>query len=285
MRKYTILILLIFSVNIHAQYPVHDAITYIQETIKAIQDEIYQSLDLDVAAEQLDVLYQDYAAAIEQLNVLQQQYQKQIEIYEAGVKAYTYIGDPSKLAAFLNSKFVHSDMLSQTLNLSKKYQKTDFTDEDDIINGLNSLEHSWKKCLVQEDQIKESKAKYTSAKEVTDYYLEGDGSFENQMAELETYDVQYDPQDGDLANTAYANYKVNTWTANAMGQWMQQDMIHKKLQQEQMYTQNCFWERGEKWHKQQLDAEKILDENLENGVNPSDLLDKELEELCNIWGD
>ena len=103
----------------YATYVVHDSISYIHDTVKAVQDELYQQLDLDTAAEALAVGQDTLDTCRDTLKTARETYDTAVNIYNTAVQVKNYIGDPARLVAYINSRFWHDQEIAAALKITQ----------------------------------------------------------------------------------------------------------------------------------------------------------------------
>ena len=123
MRKSNLFFLLwsmLCSSPVWAFYPVHDSVTYVHNTVKAIQDELYQQRALDYQVDQLGKTAEILQTGLDTLKVTQDTYSTCKDMYDTAVAISDYIGDPRKLTAYMNREFWHDDEIQAALNITRE---------------------------------------------------------------------------------------------------------------------------------------------------------------------
>ena len=123
MRKSNLFFLLwsmLCSSPVWAFYPVHDSVTYVHNTVKAIQDELYQQMALDYQVDQLGKTAEILQTGLDTLKVTQDTYSTCKDMYDTAVAISDYIGDPRKLTAYMNREFWHDDEIQAALNITRE---------------------------------------------------------------------------------------------------------------------------------------------------------------------
>ena len=93
---------------------VHDSVIYVHNTIKAIQDEAYQQMALDIGADQLGTTGEILKTSVDTLKVTKDTFDVCKDTYDTAMDISGYIGDPMKLTSYLNSRFWHENEILQT---------------------------------------------------------------------------------------------------------------------------------------------------------------------------
>ena len=124
MAKYTAAVL--FAALLCAPPPamaflqeVHDSVIYVHNTIKAIQDEAYQQMALDIGADQLGTTGEILKTSVDTLKVTKDTFDVCKDTYDTAMDISGYIGDPMKLTSYLNSRFWHENEISAALNITR----------------------------------------------------------------------------------------------------------------------------------------------------------------------
>ena len=98
---------------------VHDSVIYVHNTIKAIQDEAYQQMALDIGADQLGTTGEILKTSVDTLKVTKDTFDVCKDTYDTAMDISGYIGDPMKLTSYLNSRFWHENEISAALNITR----------------------------------------------------------------------------------------------------------------------------------------------------------------------
>ena len=120
LKIFILFLMLAASSPVWAFYAVHDSVTYVHNTVKAIQDEIYQQMDLDFQLDNLGKTSEILDTSIDTLKVAEKTYSTCKDMYDTAVTISNYIGDPERLVAYMNREFWHEDEIRYAMNITRE---------------------------------------------------------------------------------------------------------------------------------------------------------------------
>lgn len=223
----------------YATYVVHDAISYIHDTVKAVQDELYQQLHLDTAAEVLAVGQDTLDTCRDTLKTARETYDTAVNIYNTAMQVKNYIGDPARLVAYINSRFWHDQEIAAALKITQ--------DAMDLADGkvsnasqieflLNDIDYSMGLAQQrQSGQLAETQKETLSAKEIMKSWEQ---KMLAQLRDLNIIDQQYDSRSSSLNEIQHAAYKNSIWQSNTLGQMFAAQTVHSAMIAQQLYSDN-----------------------------------------------
>ena len=223
----------------HATYAVHDAITYIHDTIKAVQDELYQQIDLDTAAEALSVGQDTLTTCRDTLKTARDTYDTAVNIYDTATHMKNYIGDPARMVAYINSRFWHDREISAALNVTKEALELadgDVCSTADIEFLLDDIDYSMR--LAQQRQSEQLAKTQKEALATQEIMKNWEQKMLTQLRDLNTHDQQYDSRNSTLNELQHAAYKNSIWQSNTLGQMFAAQTVHSAMVAQQMYSDN-----------------------------------------------
>ena len=223
----------------YATYVVHDAISYIHDTVKAVQDELYQQLDLDTAAEALAVGQDTLDTCRDTLKTARETYDTAVNIYNTAVQVKNYIGDPARLVAYINSRFWHDQEIAAALKITQDAMELadgKVSNASQIEFLLNDIDYSMRLAQQrQSGQLAETQKETLSAKEIMKSWEQ---KMLAQLRDLNIIDQQYDSRSSSLNEIQHAAYKNSIWQSNTLGQMFAAQTVHSAMIAQQLYSDN-----------------------------------------------
>ena len=223
----------------YATYVVHDAISYIHDTVKAVQDELYQQLDLDTAAEVLAVGQDTLDTCRDTLKTARETYDTAVNIYNTAMQVKNYIGDPARLVAYINSRFWHDQEIAAALKITQDAMELadgKVSNASQIEFLLNDIDYSMRLAQQrQSGQLAETQKETLSAKEIMKSWEQ---KMLAQLRDLNIIDQQYDSRSSSLNEIQHAAYKNSIWQSNTLGQMFAAQTVHSAMIAQQLYSDN-----------------------------------------------
>lgn len=222
-----------------ATFSVHDSVSYIHETIKAIQDELYQQMDLDYQIDQLGKTGEILKTSIDTLKVARDTYDTAMDIYNTATDIADYIGDPMRLLNYMNSRFWHEHEIKAALNITR--EALDMADSKVCNTGnieymLHQVEYSVRDAEVTKSENLAETQKGALA--VHKFMSEWGPKALTQLTELNREDQQYNARNSTMTEMQYATYKNGIWQSNTLGQMFAAQTAHSAMVAQQMYMEN-----------------------------------------------
>ena len=223
----------------YATYVVHDAISYIHDTVKAVQDELYQQLDLDTAAEVLAVGQDTLDTCRDTLKTARETYDTAVNIYNTAMQVKNYIGDPARLVAYINSRFWHDQEIAAALKITQDAMELadgKVSNASQIEFLLNDIDYSMRLAQQrQSGQLAETQKETLSAKEIMKSWEQ---KMLAQLRDLNIIDQQYDSRSSSLNEIQHSAYKNSIWQSNTLGQMFAAQTVHSAMIAQQFYSDN-----------------------------------------------
>lgn len=152
-RLLVLALLVLWGSTSHAFFSeVFDSTNFMLQTLKKMDDKLFQTDALAKAAEQLRTMGEELAVAREALETTNEIYDTGVKMYDVQQKIRDYMGDPTKLMSLLNNQFIGSDFISFSNGMAKKamsgsFDLTDFYTYkktlDESIYVSSKLEKAW----------------------------------------------------------------------------------------------------------------------------------------------
>ncbi len=268
MRKSKIFILFFLAVitpSAWAFYAVHDSVTYIHNTVKAIQDELYQQMDLDYQIDQLGKTGEILKTSIDTLKVAQETYSTCKDMYDTTVTISNYLGDPQRLVHYMNKEFWHEDEIYAALNITR--EAMDMTDSK--VANTGSIEYMLRQidyALADEDIRRSENLAETQkgAIAVHKFMSEWGPKALLQLQDLNREDQRFNGRNSNQTEIQHAIYKNGIWQSNALGQMLASQTMHSAMVAQQMYSENLRLDEADlKKAKAVYDARKINESGAE----------------------
>ena len=218
---------------------VHDSVIYVHNTIKAIQDEAYQQMALDIGADQLGTTGEILKTGLDTLKVTQDTYNTCKETYDTAVDISNYIGDPIKLISYLNSRFWHENEISAALNITRdamEMNNSSVASTGEIESMLRQVDYGLADVqLKQSENLAETQK---GAIAVHKFMSEWGPKALIQLADLNREDQKYNPRESSLTEMQYAAYRNGIWQSNTLGQMFAAQTAHSAMVAQQLYMEN-----------------------------------------------
>ena len=218
---------------------VHDSVIYVHNTIKAIQDEAYQQMALDIGADQLGTTGEILKTSVDTLKVTKDTFDVCKDTYDTAMDISGYIGDPMKLTSYLNSRFWHENEISAALNITR--DAMEMADGDVAYTGeIESMLHQVD-YAVADVQLKQSENLAETQKgaiAVHKFMSEWGPKALIQLADLNREDQKYNPRESSLTEMQYAAYRNGIWQSNTLGQMFAAQTAHSAMVAQQLYMEN-----------------------------------------------
>ena len=239
MRKYVIILALICSSSAWAQFAVHDSVLYIHNTIKSIQDELYQQLDLDFQMDQLGKTGEILRTSVDTLKVAKDTYQTVSDVYDTAMNISNYIGDPAKLISYMNSRFWNEHEITAALNVTKTIMNM----SDGAVASTNDIEYLLRQADYASTEIDVNSSRdlahtQKGALAVKKFMGEWGPKALLQLQDLNREDQKYNARNSNLNEMQYATYKNGIWQSNTLGQMFAAQTAHSAMVAQQMYLEN-----------------------------------------------
>lgn len=262
MRKsklFVLLALAAFTPSVWAFYPVHDSVTYIHNTVKAIQDELYQQMDLDYQIDQLGKTGEILKTGIDTLKVAKDTYSTCKDMYDTAVTISNYIGDPQKLVSYMNKEFWHEDEIRAALNITR--EALDMADSK--VANTGNIEYMLRQIdyTLADEDIKRSENLAETQKgalAVHKFMSEWGPKALLQLQDLNREDQKFNGRESNQTEIQHASYKNGIWQSNALGQLLATQTMHSAMVAQQMCSENLRLDEADlKKAKAIYDARKI----------------------------
>lgn len=262
MRKsklFVLLVLAAFTPSVWAFYPVHDSVTYIHNTVKAIQDELYQQMDLDYQIDQLGKTGEILKTGIDTLKVAKDTYSTCKDMYDTALTISNYIGDPQKLVSYMNKEFWHEDEIRAALNITR--EALDMADSK--VANTGNIEYMLRQIdyTLADEDIKRSENLAETQKgalAVHKFMSEWGPKALLQLQDLNREDQKFNGRESNQTEIQHASYKNGIWQSNALGQLLATQTMHSAMVAQQMYSENLRLDEADlKKAKAIYDARKI----------------------------
>lgn len=262
MRKsklFVLLALAAFTPSVWAFYPVHDSVTYIHNTVKAIQDELYQQMDLDYQIDQLGKTGEILKTGIDTLKVAKDTYSTCKDMYDTAVTISNYIGDPQKLVSYMNKEFWHEDEIRAALNITREAMDM----ADSKVANTGNIEYMLRQIdyTLADEDIKRSENLAETQKgalAVHKFMSEWGPKALLQLQDLNREDQKFNGRESNQTEIQHASYKNGIWQSNALGQLLATQTMHSAMVAQQMYSENLRLDEADlKKAKAIYDARKI----------------------------
>lgn len=241
MKKYLGLVLfsavMLLGSSAYAQWAVFDAVSDANDMIKQMMDKTYQTLDLDISAEELGIESEQLDNLIETLKTAKETYELGVEQYEKVTWIGDNIGDPTKIAAFVNEEFTNIESLDEAISISKKVMNADPEDlldfdyaekllkDADSVLGTSSTGESkevYKKSSERNaDQVKRAK----TVDEMADKFAE---ESKEKLEKLNKQNKSLDPKSSSLIEISYGTFQGNMYLAELLSRMHSADLAHYK---------------------------------------------------------
>ncbi len=218
---------------------VHDSVIYVHNTIKAIQDEAYQQMALDIGADQLGTTGEILKTGLDTLKVTQDTYNTCKETYDTAVDISNYIGDPIKLISYLNSRFWHENEISAALDITRdamEMNNSSVASTGEIESMLRQVDYGLADVqLKQSENLAETQK---GAIAVHKFMSEWGPKALIQLTDLNREDQKYNPRESSLTEMQYAAYRNGIWQSNTLGQMFAAQTAHSAMVAQQLYMEN-----------------------------------------------
>ena len=242
MRKTKFLLLVLaaaFAPSLWAFYPVHDAVTYVHNTVKAIQDELYQQMSLDYQLEELGKTGEILRNSIDTLKVAKDTYSTCQNMYNTAVTISNYIGDPQKLVSYLNKDFWHDDEITAALNITREAMDM----ADSKVANTGNIEYMLRQIdyALADEEIRQSETlaeTQKGARAVHKFMSEWGPKALIQLQGLNREDQKFNPRNSNQTEIQHATYKNGIWQSNTLGQILAAQTMHSAMVAQQMYSDN-----------------------------------------------
>jgi len=247
MKKYhfiLIVFLLVCGSPAWAFQAVHDAVLYVHNTVKAVQDELYQQLDLDFQLDQLGTTGEILRTSIDTLNVAKDTYQTVTDVYDTAMNISNYIGDPAKLISYMNSRFWNEHEITAALNIAS----TALNMSDGAVAATADIEYMLRQVDYAAAEVDINRSRdlahtQKGAIAVRQFMSEWGPKALLQLQDLNREDQKYNGRDSDLTEMQYATYKNGIWQSNTLGQMFAAQTAHSAMVAQQMYLENSIRDR------------------------------------------
>lgn len=203
-----VLVLLSVPSRVFGQWAVHDAITYVNQLLKSVQDEIYQQMDLDFQASQLGTTGEILAASVDTLKTAQDTYRTMNDMYTEVMNVRDYIGDPMKLASYLNSRYFHSNELGGLISMTDTIMNrsnSSMGSMDTIDRLLSDADYALRD--IERDKARERAVRQKAALLAKEYFREKPRRLRDALEDFYKEDKKLKP-DASLNEIAHAQYKT-----------------------------------------------------------------------------
>ena len=264
MRKSNLFFLLwsmLCSSPVWAFYPVHDSVTYVHNTVKAIQDELYQQMALDYQVDQLGKTAEILQTGLDTLKVTQDTYSTCKDMYDIS----DYIGDPRKLTAYMNREFWHDDEIQAALNITREAMDM----ADDRVANTGNIRYMLRQIdyALADEEIRRSENLADTQKgalAVHKFMSEWGPKALLQLQDLNREDQRFKPRSSNQTELQHATYKNGIWQSNALGQMLAAQSMHSAMVAQQFYAENLRLDERDLKKAQALhDARKINESGAE----------------------
>lgn len=237
-RKLSIIILMFcLSHGLFGQEIVHDALQYVYNTAKGIQDELYQQLDLDFQMAKLGKTGEILKRSIETVKIGQETFSVVEDMYSTSMDIYGSIGDPAALVSYMNSRFWNEheiDAAIDIMNGALAMKDGDIANTSRIQNILDDIEYGVRDVELEKSKnLAKIQKSYYAARKITGAIPQ---KVRDQLAQLNEQDKLFNPRKTSLLDIEHANYKTNIWQANTLGQMHTLQAIQAKMTADQFYN-------------------------------------------------
>lgn len=238
-KWFALLLAAVVAPSAWAFYPVHDSVTYIHNTVKAIQDELYQQMDLDYQVDQLGKTGEILKTGIDTLKVARDTYSTCKDMYDTAVTISDYIGDPQKLVSYMNKEFWHEDEISAALNITREAMNM----ADSKVANTGNIEYMLRQIdytLADEDIRRSENLAETQkgALAVHKFMSEWGPKALLQLQDLNREDQKFNGRNSNQTEIQHATYKNGIWQSNTLGQLLATQTMHSAMVAQQMYSDN-----------------------------------------------
>lgn len=208
-------ILGIISYNATAM-SVFDSVAAANAAVQLAYDKAMDALKIEHTLADQGLQVEQLTHAMKSLEQLEETFDRLTEVYDTAQTIQSNIGDPSKLVAYLNTRFVKSQDVDKILSLTNKIQNAELSD----------IDSRWVKSTMRTaDQILNNKQMENEAMYILDekkrydaMSKSGDQIIDNVKAnlqKLEQADSDLNPRTSALNDLMYAMYQTNQF-ANQM---------------------------------------------------------------------
>lgn len=239
MKKIIVLLTLAVAPAIWCQWAVHDSVSYIHNTVKAIQDELYQQLDLDFQMDQLGKTGEILRTGVETLKVTKDTYNTVTDVYDTAMGIYNNIGDPVKLVNYMNSRFWHEHEIQAALNITREAMdmaNSKVANTGNIESMLRQVDYASREIDIRRSENLAETQKGAIA--VRKFMSEWGPKAMLQLTDLNREDQKYNPRNSNLVEMQYATYRNGIWQSNTLGQMFAAQSMHSAMVAQQMYMEN-----------------------------------------------
>lgn len=239
LKIFILFLMLAVSSPVWAFYAVHDSVTYVHNTVKAIQDEIYQQMDLDFQLDNLGKTSEILDTSIDTLKVAEKTYSTCKDMYDTAVTISNYIGDPERLVAYMNREFWHEDEIRYAMNITREVMDM----ADSQVANTGSIEYMLRQidyALADEDIQRSENLAFTQkgAIAVHKFMEEWGPKALLQLTDLNREDQRFDPRKSNQVEIQHATYKNGIWQSNLLGQLFAAQTMHSAMVAQQFYSDN-----------------------------------------------
>ncbi len=239
LKIFILFLMLAASSPVWAFYAVHDSVTYVHNTVKAIQDEIYQQMDLDFQLDNLGKTSEILDTSIDTLKVAEKTYSTCKDMYDTAVTISNYIGDPERLVAYMNREFWHEDEIRYAMNITREVMDM----ADSQVANTGSIEYMLRQidyALADEDIQRSENLAFTQkgAIAVHKFMEEWGPKALLQLTDLNREDQRFDPRKSNQVEIQHATYKNGIWQSNMLGQLFAAQTMHSAMVAQQFYSDN-----------------------------------------------
>ena len=237
LKIFILFLMLAASSPVWAFYAVHDSVTYVHNTVKAIQDEIYQQMDLDFQLDNLGKTSEILDTSIDTLKVAEKTYSTCKDMYDTAVTISNYIGDPERLVAYMNREFWHEDEIRYAMNITREVMDM----ADSQVANTGSIEYMLRQidyALADEDIQRSENLAFTQkgAIAVHKFMEEWGPKALLQLTDLNREDQRFDPRKSNQVEIQHATYKNGIWQSNMLGQLFAAQTMHSAMVAQQFYS-------------------------------------------------
>lgn len=228
------------SVPVRAIFAVHDSVAYVQDTVKAVQDQTFQQLNLDYLTEQVTETKEILKTSTDTLETCKDTLETAREIYDTAQDLRQYIGDPMAMVRYLNSRFWYSREIDMMLLVTKEalsMADSEVVGKDEIEHLLKTVGYAGRVMYENwEEELARAQKKAVAMKKNMEEY--GRKVFA-QLEELNSEDQKFKGRDATLNEVSYANYRTNIYQANTLSQMLAIQTQTASMEAEQIYQQNA----------------------------------------------
>lgn len=195
---------------------VFDSVAAANAAVQLAYDKAMDALKIEHTLADQGLQVEQLTHAMKSLEQLEETFDRLTEVYDTAQTIQSNIGDPSKLVAYLNTRFVKSQDVDKILSLTNKIQNAELSD----------IDSRWVKSTMRTaDQILNNKQMENEAMYILDekkrydaMSKSGDQIIDNVKAnlqKLEQADSDLNPRTSALNDLMYAMYQTNQF-ANQM---------------------------------------------------------------------